>query len=187
MSAAIPTSEPAQIAAGDTAKWLRSLVDYSAADGWVLAYTLVSSAQRYTFAATASGADHLVTVAAATTTAWVAGTYQWRAQVAKAGEVFTVGQGSVVVAPNFASAVEARSDSAVALQNINDYLKNTANIAASEYEIAGRKLRRYSIPDLLKLRSQLQLEVLPETNAQRAAAGLAPAGRMYVRYGPGPA
>lgn len=184
MSAAIPTTEPDQISAGDTAKWLRSLADYSAADAWVLTYTLVNASNRYTFAASASGADHLVNVAAATTVAWVAGTYQWRAQVAKAGEVFTVVQGSIKVLASFASAVEARSDAAVALQNLNDYLKNTANIAASEYQINGRMLRRHSMGELLKLRGQLQLEVLRETNAQRLAAGLAPAGRMQVRFGP---
>jgi hypothetical protein len=46
--------------------------------------TLVSSAQRYTATAAASGDDHLVTIAAGTTANWVAGDYALRAQVALA-------------------------------------------------------------------------------------------------------
>ena len=49
MSAPIPYTEPARIVAGDTAKWIKTLADYSAADGWVLSYTLVTAANRYTF------------------------------------------------------------------------------------------------------------------------------------------
>ena len=123
---ATPTTEPDLIVAGDTAKWLRSLDDYPASGSWVLSYTLVSAAQRYTFSATASGADHLVTVAATTTATWVAGTYTWRAQVSKAGEVYTVGTGSLTVRPSFATATDGRSHARRTLEAIEAVIEGRA-------------------------------------------------------------
>jgi hypothetical protein len=182
MAAPIPTTEPAVIVAGDTAKWTKSLADYSAADGWALSYTLVNSASRYTFSATASGSDFAVTVAAATTTAYAAGLYDWRAQVSKAAEVFTVGAGQFTVQPSFASATDGRSSARKSLDQVVAYMANSANLEAAEYEIAGRRLKRLSIPELIQLKSHLSAEVQRETAASRAAAGLPDQRRVYTRF-----
>lgn len=184
MAAPVPTLEPETIVAGDTAKWVRSLADYPASAGWSLNYTLVNSAQRYTFSSSASGDDHLVTVAAATTGNWVAGTYKWRAQAVKASEVYTVGEGTLTIAPSYASATESRSKARIALDNLEAYLADTNNLAASEYQIAGRSLKRHSIPELLQLKSSLQAQVRSEDAAARMAAGLPDPRRVYVRFGP---
>ena len=69
------TLEPSRVTAGDTITWLRSLADYPASAGWVLSYTLINSAAKISITATASGADHLVTVAAATSAAYTPATY----------------------------------------------------------------------------------------------------------------
>lgn len=183
MSAPTPTTEPATLPAGDTAKWQRTLASYPASAGWALTYTLVNAAQCYTATATAVGNDHLVNIPASTTATWVAGWYDWRAQVSKSGEVFTVGAGRLHVLPAFGTATDARSHAAKALANIEAYLENASNLAAAEYEIAGRRLKRHSIPELLTLRDRYRMEVGREANAQRAAAGLAPRGRIAVRFG----
>ena len=182
MAAPIPTQEPAVIVAGDTAKWTKSLPDYLASDGWALSYTLVNSANRYTFSATASGADFAVTVAAATTTNYAAGLYDWRAQVAKAGEVFSIGSGQLTVQPSFASATDGRSSAKKSLDQVVAYLADSNNLQAAEYEIAGRRLKRLSIPELLALKSHLSAEVQRETAATRAAAGLPDQRRVYTRF-----
>ena len=182
MAAPIPTTEPALIVAGDTVKWTKSLADYSAADGWALSYTLVNSANRYVFSATASGADFAVTVAAATTANYAAGLYDWRAQVSKAGEVFTVGSGQLTVQPSFASATDGRSSAKKSLDQVVAYLADSANLQAAEYEIAGRRLKRLSIPELLALKSHLSAEVQRETAASRAAAGLPDQRRIFTRF-----
>jgi hypothetical protein len=182
MAAPIPTQEPAVIVAGDTAKWLKSLADHPATDGWALSYTLVNAASRYTFGATASGADFAVTVAAGSTSAWVPGLYDWRAQVANAGEVFTVGSGQFTVQPSFASATDGRSSAKKSLDQVVAYLANSANLEAAEYEIAGRRLKRLSIPELIQLKSHLSAEVQRETAASRAAAGLPDQRRVYTRF-----
>jgi len=183
MSAPTPTTEPATLPAGDTAKWQRTLASYPASAGWALTYTLVNAAQRYTATATADGDAHLVTIPATTTATWAPGWYDWRAQVALAGEVFTVGAGRLQVLPAFGVATDARSHAQKTLEAIEAYLENAANLAAAEYEIAGRRLKRHSLPELLALRDRYRMEVARDAAAQRAAAGLAPRGRIAVRFG----
>ena len=183
MSAPIPDIEPARIVAGDTAKWLKSLADYPATAGWVLTYTLVNSAQRYTFSASASGPDFLVSVPATTTAAWVAGSYAWRAQVAYGGEVFTVGEGRVDVAAASGSVVDSRTQARRTLEAVEAMLEGRATSAVAEYTVAGRQLKYIAVPDLLALRDRLRIDVAREDNAARAAAGLPSRGRVAVRFG----
>lgn len=180
----ISTIEPTEHPAGDTAKWLRQLPAYPASAGWALTYTLVNSAARITFTAAAQGDDHLVTVPAATTAAWAAGWYDWRAQAALAGEVYTVGTGRMHVLPAWGTATDGRTHAAKVLDAIESYLENANNMAAAEYEIAGRRLKRHTLPELLALRDRYRMEVAREAAAHRSAAGLAPRGRIAVRFGP---
>jgi len=183
MAAITPTTEPTALLAGDTAKWLKTVADFPASEGWALSYTLVSAAARITFNATTSGNDYLVSVPAATTAAWTAGAYEWRAQVSKSGEVFTVATGSITVQPSFASAVDSRSHARKALTNIEAYLENSGNLSASMYEIAGRKLQRISLPELLALRDKYKGEVAREDAAANVARGLPDKRRVMVRFG----
>ena len=60
------TTEPARVTAGDTIAWTKTLSDYPASAGWVLAYTLINAGAKITITAAASGDDHAVTVLAAT-------------------------------------------------------------------------------------------------------------------------
>lgn len=185
MAASTPTTEPVSLIAGDTAKWLRTLCDAPASAGWVLTYTLINASAKITFSATASGADHLVNVAAATTAGWAAGSYAWRATVALAGEVFTVSSGTITVEPAFGAAtLDNRSHARKALANIEAYLENANNLTAAMYEIAGRKLQRISVPDLLTLRDRYRGEVAREDAAANAARGLPDKRRVMVRFGP---
>lgn len=182
--AEIPTAEPSSVNAGDTVRWLRTLADYPASAGWVLTYTLLNAASKITITATASGDDHAVTVAAATTANWVAGEYAWRAQVARAGEVFTVCDGRITVRPSFGAAtLDTRSGARRALEAVEAYLEDPTNLTAAKYSIAGRSLDRIPLPDLWAHRDRLKFEVAREDAAACAAAGLPGKGRIYVRFG----
>lgn len=183
MAAPTPTEEPTSLLAGDTAKWLKSLPDYLASDGWVLSYVLANAAVRITFSASSSGADHLVNVLASATAAWAAGDYEWRAQVSKSGEVYTVGSGAITVHPSFASAVDGRSHARKVLANIEAYLENSGNLTAAMYEIAGRRLQKIPLADLVAMRSRYQFEVAREDAANNAARGLPDKRRVMVRFG----
>lgn len=183
MTAPIKTTEPALILAGDTAKWLKSLADYPASAGWVLSYALVSAAQRYTFAATAQGDDHLVNVTAATTAAYAAGGYEYRGTVSKAGEVFTIASGRLTISPAFGAAVDARSQARRTLEAIEATLEGRASSATAEYQIAGRQMKYIPIPELLQLRDRYRMDVAGEDKAAHIAKGLGNPGRIYVRFG----
>ena len=69
------------------------------------------------------------------------------------------------------------------MESTQAVLEGRATSAVAEYEIAGRQLKYISIPDLLKLRDRLRFDVQREENADRAAAGLPPKGRINVRFG----
>lgn len=185
MAAPIPTQEPATLLAGDTATWLRSLPDYPASDGWALAYVLINATDKIEISSTASGASHLVNESASVTTDWVAGSYAWRAQASKAGQVFTVATGRIVVQADFAAdTLDTRSHARKTLDAVQAYLENPAHLGAASYEIAGRKLQRLSIPDLLVLRDRYQFEVAREEAAALVARGLPDKRRVLVRFGP---
>lgn len=182
--ASIPISEPTIVNPGDTVRWTRTLADYPASAGWVLTYTLLNAASKITITATASGDDHAVNVAASTSAAWSAGDYAWRAQVALAGDVFTVGEGRLTVAASFAAAtLDTRSSARKALEAVEAYLADPSNLAAAKYTIAGRSLDRFPLPDLWKHRDRLRFEVAREDAAARAAAGLPDTRRVFVRFG----
>ena len=181
--AEIPTAEPASVNAGDTVRWRRTLAQYPASSGWQLTYTLLNAAGRITIAATAQGADHLVEVAASATSLWAAGDYAWRAQVALAGQVFTVAEGRMTIRPSFGAAtLDTRTATRRALEAVEAYLADPGNLAAAKYSIAGRSLDRFPLPELWSHRDRLKVEVAREEAA--TGAGLPGRGRrIQVRFG----
>ena len=186
MAAPIPTTEPDTLIAGDTAKWLKTLDDYRPTDGWSLSYILLNATGKITITSSASGTDHMVNVSASTTVSWPAGSYAWSAKVTHAnGEAYTVASGTITVSPSFAAnTLDTRSHARKTLANIEAYLENPNNLTSSMYEIAGRRLERFSIPELLKLRDRYKYEVAREEIAERVARGLPDKRRVMVRFGP---
>lgn len=179
------TTEPSRVTAGDTVTWSKTLSDYPATAGWVLAYTLINSASKISITATASGPDHVVSVAAATTANWTAATYTWVAAVTKAAERYTIGQGVITIAPNIAAAttLDTRSSAKKALEAVNLALESYGSKAyLQSYEIAGRKQHFATPGEFLAFRSKLMAEVAREDNATRLAAGLAPRNQLAVRF-----
>lgn len=182
----IPTTEPAGIVAGDTAKWLKTLADYPASAGWALVYTLINADHKIVITSTAQEDDHLVNESAATTAVWHAGAYDWRAQATKAGEVYTVGSGRISIAPSFdaVNKLDSRTPSRVMLDAVEAVMLKTASTNVQEYEIAGRRLKHYSMGELLLLRDRLKGEVKREEAARQAANGTGGMpGRIFVRFG----
>lgn len=180
------TTEPSRVTAGDTVVWQKSLSDYPASAGWVLSYTLVhATLAKITLTATASGADHLVDVPAATTAAWAAGVYTWAAIVTRALERHTLGTGTITIAPNWANAttLDTRSSAKKALEAVNLALESYgAKAYMQSYEIAGRKQQFQTPGDFMAFRSRLTAEVAREDNAARLAAGLSPRNKLQVRF-----
>lgn len=183
-----PTPEPKTVIAGDTVRWLRSLPEYPTEDGWALTYTLINASGKLILHALGTGTLYEVHSTPEDTESWVPGQYAWRARVSKiGGDAITVAEGSMTVRPSFGTAetLEARSAARIALDAIEDYLRNPNSTKAKSYEIEGRKLQHYELADLWAHRDRLRLEVKREEQAACAAQGLGgPRGRVYVRFGP---
>lgn len=164
----------AQLAAGTTLKFTVTSSDYPASDGWVLSYRLTPRAagMAYTFTATASGDDHLVNVARATTAGWAPGTYTVTAWVDKGAERYDVPSefGQVVISPDpttLAAGTDTRSAAEIALASVQALLQGKASSGTLEYSINGRQLKSYSMAELLRLESKLKGDV----NREAVAAG----------------
>ena len=182
-----PTTEPAFIQAGDTTTWQKTLADYPASAGWVLAYRLINSAGVIDITAAASGDDHLVTIPAATTADYAAGAYTWVATVTLATERYTLGRGTVTVQPDLAAqpaGFDARSTAQKALDDLRAALLRWLSTSGhvQEYEIAGRRMRFTTAADIQARIGLAEREVAREKAALRIASGLAPANRIYVRF-----
>lgn len=183
----IPTIEPSAVTAGDTLAWRIALGDYPASAGWVLAYRLINAAGKIDITAGASGADHLVSVSAATSASWAAGDYSWSAWVSRAGERYTVGAGRLTVRPNVAAlnTLDDRSPERRALEALQsayvDYVSNGQGHIA-EYEIAGRRMKFRSSAEIWQQIERLKIEVKKQDDAARLAAGLKPRRRLLVRF-----
>lgn len=181
----IPTTEPAVLNAGDTLRWTRSLADYPASAGWVLSYILINAAAKITITGSASGDDHSILVPAATSAGYTPGSYDWRARVTKAAEVYTVGEGRLTVRNAFGAATfDARTHARKTLEAIEAVIEGRASSEVSYYMIGGRQLRYLTPAELLTLRDKYRAEVAREDAAAAVAAGLPDRRRVYVRFGP---
>lgn len=180
---AISNIEPSIITAGDTISWRRSLADYPAPT-WVLTYALVNAAGKISITAAADGTDHLVSVAAATTAGYTAGTYRWQAYVTNGSQRVTVGSGEVTIKPNFAAAttLDSRSHVKKVLDAIEAVIEGRASIDQEEYTIANRSLKRTPIAELLRLRQHYKTFYVQEQNAEKVAQGLFGKNKIYTRF-----
>jgi hypothetical protein len=181
------TAEPARFVAGDTLAWTKSLPSYPASAGWVLRYTLVSASAPYTFSATASGADHAVSVPAGTTAGWAPGQYAWTADVSLGAARHTVGSGRMTIAPNLAAVttggLDTRTPARKALDAMDASLAAVGDKAYLQaYTINGRSQTFRDPAQFMALRSQLQAEVAKEERTAALAAGQRPRNQLHVRF-----
>jgi hypothetical protein len=178
-----PTQVPETLLAGDTWEWTRDLGDYPAGT-WTGVYYFEKADANFSASASAVGTTFSVTVAAATTAAYVSGRYRWRFAVTSAGVRKTVEEGWLEVLPDPAAVgnVDHRTTARVMLDNIEAYLRDPSNLVAANYALGGRSLSRWSRVDLMTERDKLAAEVRSEEAEARNAAGLGNSRRLYVRF-----
>lgn len=183
--------EPTTIRAGDSLYWTAGpykLPDGTTATpdgGWTLTYRLYSSDGTAQVAADAlDGTRWAVSVPAATTAAWATGVWRWTAQVSAGTDRYTVAEGTWTVTPDPATAgpTDARSHARRVLDAIEAVIEGRASQDQMAYQIAGRRLDRTPLPDLLLLRDRYRAEVLREEQAERLARGLGVSGLVKVRF-----
>lgn len=166
--ATVPTIEPTTIRAGDLVSWSKSLADYPANDGWTLVYTLINGSTKLTINASASGADHLVSVAAVTSAAYTAGSYSWMARVTKGAEIYTVDTGSMQILPNLAALTtfDGRSHAKVMVEAIEAAIQGRASSVQLRMAINNRSIEYLSPTELIKWLSFYRAEVAKEAQAE---------------------
>lgn len=181
----IAANEPLEITAGDSVQWKRQFSDYPASDSWILSYAMLNATDKITITGAASGSDHLVTLAAADTAVYTAGTYHWQAYVTRSTERHLVDSGTLIIKPNFAAAtvttLDARSHVKKVLDAIEAVIEKRATIDQEEYTIGNRSLKRTPIEDLVKLKQRYQGYYNSEVAAERIKNGLPGKNRILVR------
>lgn len=185
MSYQIPTIEPSSATAGDSISWTRTLPDYPASAGWVLSYALLSSAGKITITGTASGSDHLISVSAATSSAWTAGTYAWQSYVTNGSERHLVSAGTIEIKANFAAvlaATDTRGHAQRVLDAIEAVLEGTATTDQRRTKIGDKEIDRHTVGDLLKLRDYYKTEALRDAAAEKINQGLRPGNKILTRF-----
>lgn len=174
MTAQIPAIEPIRIVAGDALAWTKTLSDYPATEGWVLSYALLSSGKTpITITASASGSDHAVSVASATSATYAPAVYHWTSMVTKSGERVTISSGTVEILPNpttQASTYDPRTHAEKCLAAIEAVLEGRMADPIVEYQIGTRMAKKIPHWDLVKLRSVYAAEVRRQKGVPRAVA-----------------
>ena len=172
-----------QFAAGDTWSQTDSLSAYPASSGWVLKTRFVydGAGAAFTISSTASGDDHVTTIAAAVTAAWTAGACTWFQFVEDgAGQSISIGSGKITLLPDprvATTAIDLRTAAQIGLDNVRAVLRGTASQGVLSYSIAGRSLQRYSITELIALESKLAADVKREQPGQGLRS------KTFVRLG----
>ena len=186
MSQTILSQTPSQISAGDSAAWLVSIADYLAIAGWTLKYKLINATNQYDIVSTPSGADHQVTVSAATSGAYVAGSYNMVAYVTNGALRHTLQSALLIISPNLAGAtvgIDTRTSAFKCLEALDAALANYGNKAyTQEYEIAGRRMKFTSLSEFLIARSKLQAEVAREAAAKKGHKGILLGPKVLVEF-----
>lgn len=194
MSYTVPSRIPERVVAGDKFTWKDGLGDYPAdvagtalAGTWILTTEIVgASADLGTFTASASGASHLTTVAAATTAGWSAGDYSYQQFVTENvnGGRHLVSEGWLTVAANLATSTtfDGRSHVKQTLDALQATILGKASKDQLSYSISGRALQRMSPEELITWESHYKALHAQELRALRIENGLGHHGKIRTRF-----
>lgn len=188
--ATIPTHEPASIVAGTTVSWKISNSDYPAPT-YFLHYTLVKYGDKIAIVSAASGADHLIEIAPATSADYEKGTYRFQAVLANdetladATDVHHLYTGTIEIKtdfPNHPAGFDPRSHAETALDAIEAIIEGRATEAHLSYSIGGRSFGLMTLEELWTARSKFRAEVERERQAERVEQGLPSKRLRKVRF-----
>lgn len=194
--------EPTELIVGDSISWKRrsvqavetnddgivEYIDIKASDGWALKFTAVGRLGFFAITASADSDnpdDFSFSVAAATTSAYVAGDYQWQLTATKTTTRYTIAEGRITLTDNIAGRAafyDNRSHAKKVLDAIEATIEGRATQDQMSYQIGGRSLSRTPIPDLMRLRAIYKSEYASELAAANIAAGLSSKRTIYTRF-----
>ena len=193
---------PATITAGDSVSWsdlatTRGETTISSPT-WALTYYLRmnTAGEGATVTGATDGAGGWdLTIAAATTAGFNAGSWYWQAQASSGGLIITLASGSLQVLSSLAytgtpAAVDGRSDAEKDLEAVQTAIRTIVAGGVSQYSIgasaqggSGRSAMKLDLARLYQRESHLKGVVAREKAAEKVAAGLGDPRNLFVRFG----
>lgn len=181
-----PTVEPRTLRAGDSAAWRRTLDDYAPADGWALGYrVLFAATPAVSIATTVEAAEYVVSLSAADTAAWPAGTATLVGRATRGTtEAVTIYTAPLQVLANLGTAanLDPRTPAARALADaqaaLSAYMSGGGHV--QQWTIGGKQMVFRAAADIIELIEFYRREVARENVAAQIMAGGLP-GRVLVR------
>ena len=173
-----------KIMAGLSYEWTDAGGDYPASDGYTLYYVLLNASGKITFNSTASGADHVISLSATSTSSWTAGTYNWYSYASDGTNKYPVAEGTIEIIANVitSSTLDGRSHAKKALDAIEAAIERRASKEQLNISIAGRSIQYMTMEELIKARSHYLWLVKQEENKKKIDAGLEVGGKILVRF-----
>jgi hypothetical protein len=164
--------------------------EYSGDDGWAAKFVFVprvaGTGTKFEMACSWTGDAFRYQVSAATTAAWVPADYSWTLLVSKTGLRVVIQQGTAVVLPNpeTVASHDTRSQAEIALADAKSALAtfNATGGRVKSYSIAGRSMEFESTAEIVKMISNLQVDVNVEHRRKALASGGADPNRIFVRF-----
>lgn len=187
MSAAdlVPRQEPASLHAGLTWQWRREdLADYPA-DTYALKYAFRGASSGFSVTASADGMAFAVSIAAATTATYAAGSYTGVGWVESGSTKIEVWRGRLDVRPALDTG-DGRSHVRKVLDAIESVLEGRASRSDRDYEVntgsGSRRLSSFTPEELILLRETYKRYEVQELAALRVASGLGGGRKVVTRF-----
>ena len=176
---------PSAIHAGDTLLLNISQDDYPAPD-WTVTFSFrCAGGSTIDLSASDNGADHLFSVAAATTSAWVPGLYKGVGRATDGTSYVTFWKGTLEVLPDLSTQpdnYDTRTHAEKCLDAIEAVLEGKASKDILSTVIAGQSISRLTPQQLMEWRAYYRDEVAAEQAKERAANGLATGRNIHIRF-----
>lgn len=175
-------TEPKTLRINTSAYWVRTINDYSAADGWSASYVLnATGLSTITISTTGSGNEFTVDTKPSTTGSWSAGTYAWYLKVSDGTDAYEVDSGTIEIIAENATGndlLDARSY----LDDAETELQARVSGKASSYAIKDRSLTRATVEDLMKIVTYWRKRVNALEDAERRRKGQSNRRITYARF-----
>jgi hypothetical protein len=189
-------SVPQTIRAGDTIQWRTteakdSLGNAITSSTYTLTYYLRfnNASEGATVVGTAYGTGWELTIPAATTVGFDAGTWYWQAIATNGTISHTLGAGQITVQPalNYSgspAAFDGRTQSQKDLEAVQATIRAIiSGGAVKRYTIGNRQLEKFTLGELREYESVLKARVARELTAEQVANGLGSPRNYFVRFG----
>lgn len=160
MTPTIPSKEPESFAAGESVQWTRTVADYLASDGYVVAWYFRGAGVADVLGE-ADGSTWTATLSAKATKGLTPGAYRWRmyAELRGGAEVLErhlLDEGRCTVLQDFAAATDGDtlSHAEKTLRMIDAALEGRITADVEAYTIGGRQVTKIPVETLVRLRAQ---------------------------------